>query len=45
MGVTLADLLDYTTAGGGHASLKGVGQAIRKEEQNMQNPTEIVVPA
>lgn len=28
--MTLADLLDYTTAGGGHASLKGVGQAIRK---------------
>lgn len=28
--MTQADLLDYTTAGGGHASLKGVGQAIRK---------------
>lgn len=28
--MTPTGLLDYTTAGGGHASLKGIGQAIMK---------------
>lgn len=41
--MTQTELLDYTTAGGGHASLKGVGQAMRREEQNIQETNRPVI--
>lgn len=41
--MTQTELLDYTTVGGGHASLKGVGQAMRREEQNIQETNRLVI--
>ena len=41
--MTQTDILDYTTAGGGYASLRGVGQAIRREEQNIQETNRLVI--